>query len=364
MIGLLSAVFNISVCVGFPITVFIVLLAKSKKLNTELKIFIVGICTYLAAQILFRQPLLAILQNIDSYRILISTNRVAYVAVLAVTAACAEEVGRYISFRFFVKNPEQQNTPLYFGLGHGGIEALSVGVNNVILLVCSPYTLINMGADVALAGVERISTLLAQVAFSYIVFCSYRKEKYRYLILAIILHTAYDLPIILLDYGVSPFIFEIGLFLFSAILFLSTLKRVRGYCLMKKIINLLACCLIVTSLLTACGNNKLPEWADTEALTEKARTMIDTLNAFDYDGVSEIYDNPEVDATTFEASGEIIKTYGEFESYGDVSYVADKTDDGSEFVRVIQVADYEKGKLTFTASFFEDGSVAGFKLAQ
>lgn len=28
MIGLLSAVFNISVCVGFPITVFIVLLAK------------------------------------------------------------------------------------------------------------------------------------------------------------------------------------------------------------------------------------------------------------------------------------------------------------------------------------------------
>ena len=360
MIGLLSAVFNISVCVGFPITVFIVLLAKSKKLNTELKIFIVGICTYLAAQILFRQPLLAILQNIDSYRILISTNRVAYVAVLAVTAACAEEVGRYIAFRFFVKNPEQQNTPLYFGLGHGGIEALSVGVNNVILLVCSPYTLINMGADVALAGVERISTLLAQVAFSYIVFCSYRKEKYRYLILAIILHTAYDLPIILLDYGVSPFIFEIGLFLFSAILFLSTLKRVRGYCLMKKIINLLACCLIVTSLLTACGNNKLPEWADTEALTEKARTMIDTLNAFDY----EIYDNPEVDATTFEASGEIIKTYGEFESYGDVSYVADKTDDGSEFVRVIQVADYEKGKLTFTASFFEDGSVAGFKLAQ
>lgn len=228
MIGLLSAVFNISVCVGFPMTVFLVLLSKSKKSKTELKIFIVGICTYLVAQILFRQPLLAILQNIDSYRILISTNRVVYVAVLAVTAAFAEEVGRYIAFHFFVKSPEQQNAPLYFGLGHGGIEALSVGVNSVILLVCSPYTLINMGTDVALAGVERISTLLAQVAFSYIVFCSYRKENYRYLILAIILHIAYDLPIILLDYGVSPFIFEIGLFLFSAILFLSTLKMSKG----------------------------------------------------------------------------------------------------------------------------------------
>lgn len=49
---------------------------------------------------------------------------------------------------------------------------------------------------------------------------------------------------------------------------------------MKKIINLLACCLIVTSLLTACGNNKLPEWADTEALTEKARTMIDMIVSY------------------------------------------------------------------------------------
>ena len=89
----------------------------------------------------------------------------------------------------------------------------------------------------------------------------------------------------------------------------------------------------------------------------------DTLNAFDYDGVAEIYNNPAVDASTFEASGEIIETYGTFESYGNVSYVADKTDDGIEFVRVIQIANYEKGKLTFTASFFEDGSVAGFRLA-
>ena len=92
--------------------------------------------------------------------------------------------------------------------------------------------------------------------------------------------------------------------------------------------------------------------------------MIDTLNAFDYDGVAEIYNNPAVDASTFEASGEIIKTYGTFESYGDVSYVADKTNDGIEFVRVIQIANYEKGKLTFTASFFEDGSVAGFRLTE
>lgn len=106
---------------------------------------------------------------------------------------------------------------------------------------------------------------------------------------------------------------------------------------MKKIISLLGCCFIAISTLTACENNNLPAWADTDVLTPKAQTMIDTLNAFDYDGVAEIYNNPAVDASTFEASGEIIETYGTFESYGNVSYVADKTDDGIEFVRVIQI---------------------------
>ena len=220
MVGLLSALFNVTVSVVFPIAILLIILIRSKNAKAELKVFLVGVCTYLVAQILFRQPFLALLQSIDSYRILITTNRVAHIAILAGSAAIAEEIGRYIAFRFFVKGQSAQNTPLYFGLGHGGIEALSVGVNSVILLVCSPYTLINMGADVALAGVERISTLLAQIAFSYIVFCSYQKKTYRYLILAICLHTVYDFPLILLDYGISPFVFEIGLFLFSAILLL------------------------------------------------------------------------------------------------------------------------------------------------
>lgn len=49
---------------------------------------------------------------------------------------------------------------------------------------------------------------------------------------------------------------------------------------MKKIISLLGCCFIAISTLTACENNNLPAWADTDVLTPKAQTMIDTLNAF------------------------------------------------------------------------------------
>lgn len=100
MVGLLSGLFNVTVCVVFPIAIFLIILTRSKNAKTELKVFLVGVCTYLVAQILFRQPFLALLQSIDSYRILITTNRVAHIAILAVTAAIAEEIGRYIAFRF------------------------------------------------------------------------------------------------------------------------------------------------------------------------------------------------------------------------------------------------------------------------
>ena len=106
-------------------------------------------------------------------------------------------------------------------------------------------------------------------------------------------------------------------------------------------------CLVAIVALASCGSNKLPEWADTEVLTENARVLIDTLNDFDYEGVAKIYNNPAVDASTFEASGKTIESLGAFEDYGDVSFASGKTDDGKEFVRVIQIANYESGKLTY-----------------
>ena len=57
---------------------------------------------------------------------------------------------------------------------------------------------------------------------------------------------------------------------------------------MKKIVKVLFCLVAIVAL-ASCGSNKLPEWADTEVLTENARVLIDTLNDFDYEGVAKIY---------------------------------------------------------------------------
>lgn len=131
---------------------------------------------------------------------------------------------------------------------------------------------------------------------------------------------------------------------------------------MKKFNKVLVSVIALIALMTlaSCGSNKLPEWADTDTLTENAQILIDTLNRFDYEGVAEIYNNPAVTAATFEESGELVSGMGTFTDYGAASFFTGKTDSGQEYVKVIQIANYEHGKLTFTISFFEDGSVAGF----
>ena len=205
MIGIICAWFNIVICVGVPTAVFAFLLKKSKQ---SLKIFLVGGCTYLISQVCIRQPVLSILESIDAYKIFEISNPVGYMLFISITAALIEEFGRYIAFHFVTRDCTVNNIPLYYGFGHGGIEALSVGINNIFLILFSSDYLDSTGASVALAGVERISTQIAQIAFSFIVFYAFHKKKYRYLMLAIVLHTVYDFSVILLNYGLSPSVLE------------------------------------------------------------------------------------------------------------------------------------------------------------
>ena len=102
------------------------------------------------------------------------------------------------------------------------------GVNNIFLILFSSDYLASTGASVALAGVERISTQIAQIAFSFIVFYAFHKKKYRYLMLAIVLHTVYDFSVILLNYGLSPSVLEMLLFVASIVLLLFTMKYKKG----------------------------------------------------------------------------------------------------------------------------------------
>lgn len=216
MAGLIGAVFNVVICIGIPVSVCLYLWRQTK---TGLKIFLLGMSGYFVSQMCVRQTVLAILPGVDAYRIFAAMHAVLYMLFLAVTAALVEESARYIIYRHFTKGVTSNRVPIYYGLGHGGLEAITIGINNVALLMLSSNYLVNAGWIVSLAGFERISVMIAQVAFSIIVYTGKRG-----FLAAIILHTAYDFAIVLLNYGWSQIALEGLLFVMSLILFAIAIK--------------------------------------------------------------------------------------------------------------------------------------------
>ncbi|TBL70890.1 YhfC family intramembrane metalloprotease [Paenibacillus thalictri] len=136
----------------------------------------------------------------------------------ALAAGVFEEAGRYLGFRLLLKRHRQRKDGLAYGLGHGGIEALFIGVvSSVQSLVFA--VLINTGkfeqalgakgpadalADLKskllnaspfeflIGGFERIPALFIQIALSLIVLYSVRSKRIAVLFYAILLHALVD----------------------------------------------------------------------------------------------------------------------------------------------------------------------------
>ena len=132
MIGQLAAVFNIAVCIGIPLGALVWLALRRR---TGVKVFLLGAAGFFVSQMLVRQPLLALLGQTDGYRLFTAAHPVAQALFLALTAGLAEETARYLVFCLLARNKQpERGTPLWYGLGHGGLEAVLVGLNSVVLL--------------------------------------------------------------------------------------------------------------------------------------------------------------------------------------------------------------------------------------
>lgn len=213
MAGIVSAVCNVAVCMGVPLGAFVVLLRR----RSGWRVFLLGMAGFFVSQLCVRQPLLALLGLWDGYRIFTVQNPVGYALFLAFTAGLAEESARYLIFRLLARRgPCDRITPVWYGLGHGGLEAALVGANSLVLLVIFPELLQRAGWTVALAGVERISAMIAHVAFSLVAFCGLR--RLRFLGLAILLHGLYNSSILLTYAGVSQVGLEGVLLVLSLVL--------------------------------------------------------------------------------------------------------------------------------------------------
>ena len=164
---------------------------------------------------------------------------VLYALFLGLSAGSFEGVARYLSFRFWAKEARSWGTGLMVGAGHGGIEAILLGVLGLInftillglreghfqgILASVPpdqlylvdeqiSALFGIPASMALLGaVERVFALLLHLSASLLVMQTFVHGQWRWLAAGILWHAAIDgvLVYVLLGWGAITAEFVLG----------------------------------------------------------------------------------------------------------------------------------------------------------
>ena len=209
--AIFSMAIAIIISVGTPIGLLIYF---RKKYRISYKAVIVGSLTW----IIFSQ----VLEKLLHLAVLNSTQILAYPLIFAMYGALAagvfEEVGRYIFYKLFLKGKTEWKDGVAFGIGHGGIEAIIIGLlMNLQLIVFA--LMINNGTfqllrgklpaaaleqlkssvllitpiTATLGGFERLFAIVIQIFFSMLVLYGIKQNKKIYLLLAILAHTFVDI---------------------------------------------------------------------------------------------------------------------------------------------------------------------------
>ena len=173
---------------------------------------------------------------------LMTENPLLYVIYGICMAALFEETARLIFFKWLEKKRALEDSDaLAYGLGHGGLELLYLGMGSLIsllilfsLLESSNPDLANLlpqntletvqslsGWQVYLLGVERVLALVMQIGLSFWVYQAVRQKKWIYLVAAYGLHALFDLAPSLSQVGwlSNPLLVE-GLLAVEVIIFI------------------------------------------------------------------------------------------------------------------------------------------------
>lgn len=207
-------IFSALVSILVPVSLFIY---SRKKYNISIKTVGIGILTF----IIFSQILEKAMHVVVISNNLIGTTTIAFAIYGALAAGVFEEVGRFISMKFFLKGELEWKDGLAFGIGHGGIEAVLIGVvsnaqnlvlvnlingngfNNLLNAATTPAakqsletvrsSLINTAPTLfAVGGIERIFAIIIHLAGSILVLYAVKNKKVLYLFIAIFGHALID----------------------------------------------------------------------------------------------------------------------------------------------------------------------------
>ena len=179
---------------------------------------------------------------------LMSENPLLYVIYGISMAALFEETARLIFFKWLEKKRTLEDSDaLAYGLGHGGLELIYIGIASLLNLFIlfsavesqnpnimqllpesTLATINNLAAwQIYLLGLERILALLLQVGLTFWVYQAVRQKKWIYLVAAYGLHALFDLAPSLSQVGwlSNPLLVE-GLLALEVIIFIYFTKTI------------------------------------------------------------------------------------------------------------------------------------------
>ena len=179
---------------------------------------------------------------------LMTENPLLYVIYGISMAALFEETARLIFFKWLEKKRTLEDSDaLAYGLGHGGLELIYIGIASLLNLFIlfsavesqnpnimqllpesTLATINNLAAwQIYLLGLERILALLLQAGLTFWVFQAVRQKKWIYLVAAYGLHALFDLAPSLSQVGwlSNPLLVE-GLLAVEVIIFIYFTKTI------------------------------------------------------------------------------------------------------------------------------------------
>lgn len=218
----------------------------SRKFNLSWKLFLAGGLTFIASQVLHIPLVVALSTSMQVW------NVVTTAIVLGLLAGIFEETARYILYKFILKKSRSWNEGVYVGLGHGGTEAILLGVVTMLTFInMMAYRYIDLSTVpsipveqlelarqqvdaywatppyLAILGfVERLFAMCLHVALSVMVLYGLASKKPIWFWLAVTWHTIVDAVAVYLVQKIDMLVLEgiIGLFAIVSVMIVFWLK--------------------------------------------------------------------------------------------------------------------------------------------
>lgn len=189
--GMIVTIIAFLVCAGIPLGGAGYLLYRRD--GTVLS-FIVGAAGFWLSQLVLRSRFLGFLGTESTWFMTAAyTDKVLYFLFMAFTAGVFEECARWLGMGIFRRGKVTWTDGIAYGLGHGGCEAAWIFISQVIPMAQNGQTGLNM----MLGTWERLSAMMIQIGFSFVILYGLKNKKIRYLGVAVLLHTIVDFLIIL-----------------------------------------------------------------------------------------------------------------------------------------------------------------------